>query len=91
MTNFKKGSLPFRYEIFLSQDQCQETTEEIEDIIRVRNGSSMYVILCQISIMQLGLVSRYKPNPNDLARGSKKACIGVLKKNSGLYASLPER
>ena len=69
MQDSKKGFVPYRHGIHLSQDQCPKTPEEIE---RMRDvpyasavGSLMYAMLCtrpDICYM-VGLVSRFQSNP----------------------------
>ena len=69
MQDSKKGFVPYRHGIHLSQDQCPKTPEEIE---RMRDvpyasavGSLMYAMLCtrpDICYM-VCLVSRFQSNP----------------------------
>ena len=69
MQNSKKGLLPFRHGVPLSNDQRPKTLEE-ENIMRQVSyasvvGSLMYAMLCiRPNICYLvGMVSRYQSNP----------------------------
>ena len=69
MQNSKKGLLPFRHGVPLSDDQRPKTLEE-ENIMRQvpyvsAVGSLMYAMLCtRLDICYLvGMVSRYQLNP----------------------------
>ena len=69
MQNSKKGLLPFRHGVPLSDDQRPKTSEEekmmrqIPDISVV--GSLMYAMLCTRTDVcySVGIVSRYQSNP----------------------------
>ena len=69
MQNSKRGLLPFRHELLLSDDQRPKTLEE-ENMMRQipyasAVGSLMYAMLCtRPDICYLiGIVSRYQSNP----------------------------
>ena len=69
MQNSKKGLLPFRHGVPLSNDQRPKTQEE-EDMMRQvpytsAVGSLMYAMLCtRLDIYySIGMVSRYQSNP----------------------------
>ena len=69
MQNSKKGLVPFRHGIPLSNDQRPKTLEE-ENMIRQvpyasAMGSLMYVMLCtKLDICySVGIVNRYQSNP----------------------------
>ena len=69
MQNSKKGLLPFRHGVPLSNDQRPKTLEE-ENIMRQVSyasvvGSLMYAMLCirPNICYSVGMVSRYQSNP----------------------------
>ena len=68
MQDSKKGLLPFRHGILLSQDQCPKTPEEKECMKSIPYasivGSLMYVMLCTRPdiCFVVGMVSRYQSN-----------------------------
>ena len=69
MQNFKKGLLPFRHGVPLSDDQRPKTSKE-EKMMRqipyaLAVGSLTYAMLCtRLDICYLvGMVSRYQSNP----------------------------
>ena len=69
MQNSKKGLLPFKHEVPLSNDQRPKTLEE-ENIMRQVSyasvvGSLMYAMLCirPNICYSVGMVSRYQSNP----------------------------
>ena len=70
MQDSKKGLLPFRHGIPLSQDQCPKTLEEKEHMQSVPYavvvGSLTYVMLCTRSniFLAVGMVSKYQSNPS---------------------------
>ena len=67
--NSKKGNLPFRHGIILSNKQYPKTPQEVEDMKKTPYasavGSLMYAMLCTIPDMcyAVGIVSRYQSNP----------------------------
>jgi len=69
MQNSKKGLLPFRHGVPLSNDQRPKTHEEKNKMRQVPYtsvvGSLMYVMLCtRLDICYfVGMVSRYQSNP----------------------------
>ena len=69
MQNSKKGLLPFRHEVPLSNDQRPKTLEEENMIRQVPYasvvGSLMYAMLCtrQVICYLIGMVSQYQLNP----------------------------
>ncbi|KAA0067959.1 gag/pol protein [Cucumis melo var. makuwa] len=69
MQNSKKGLLPYRYRIHLSNEQCPKTPQEVEDMRKIPYasavGSSMYAMLCTRPdiCFSVGIVSRYQSNP----------------------------
>ena len=69
MQNSKKGLLPFRHGIPLSNDQRPKTLEEEktmrQDPYASAMGSLMYAMLCtRLDICYLvGIVSQYQSNP----------------------------
>ncbi|XP_065638232.1 secreted RxLR effector protein 161-like [Quercus suber] len=69
MQNSKKGLLPFRHRVLLSDDQRPKTQEEVNMMRQVPYasavGSLMYAMLCtRPDICYLvGMVSRYQSNP----------------------------
>ena len=69
MENSKKGFLPFRHGLTLSQAQCPKTQEERDRKIGVPYasavGSLMYAMLCTRPdiCFAIGMVSRYQSNP----------------------------
>ena len=68
MQNSKRGALPFRHGIHLSQEQCPKTPQEVKDMRRIPYasivGSIMYTMLCTRPNIcyALGIVSRYQSN-----------------------------
>ena len=69
MQNSKKGLVPFRHGVLLSNDQRPKTLEE-ENMMRQipyasAVGSLMYAMLCtRLDICySVGMVSRYQSNP----------------------------
>ena len=69
MQNSKKGLLPFRHEVPLSDDQRPKTQEE-ENMMRQvpyasAVGSLMYAMLCTRPDIcySVGMISRYQSNP----------------------------
>ena len=70
MQDSKKGLLPFKHGVPLSQDQCPK---KIEEKYRMKTvpyastvGSLMYAMLCtKLDIcFAIRMVSRYQPNPS---------------------------
>ena len=69
MQNSKKGLLPFKHGVPLSNDQRPKTLEEENMMRRVPYasivGSFMYVMLCTRPDIcySIGMVNRYQSNP----------------------------
>src|ERR1051325_9452532 len=69
MQNSKRGALPFRHGIHLSQTQCPKTPQDVEDMRRIPYasavGSLMYAMLCTRPDIcyAVGIVSRYQSTP----------------------------
>ena len=69
MQNSKKGQLPYRHGVFLSNEQCPKTPQKEEDMRRIPYasavGSLMYAMLCTRPDIcyAVGIVSRYQSNP----------------------------
>ena len=69
MQDSKKGLLPFRHGIYLSQDQCPKILEEKERMQLVPYAfvvdTLMYAMLCTRPdiCFEMGMVSRYQSNP----------------------------
>ena len=69
MQNYKKGLLPFRHGVPLSDDQRPKTSEEEKMMRQIPYasvvGSLMYVMLCTRPDIyySVGMVSRYQSNP----------------------------
>ena len=68
MHNSKRGFLPFRHEIILSNEQCPKTPQEVKEMRRISYasavGSLMYVMLCTRSniFYVVRIASRYQSN-----------------------------
>ena len=82
MQSSKKGLLPFRHGIPLSDDQRPKTLEE-ENMMRQVSyafavGSLMYAMLCTRPDIcySVGMVSRYQSNLN--FRKSTSSCVFTL-------------
>ena len=71
MENSKRGLVPFRHGIHLSNKMCPDTPEEIECMKKIPYasaiGSLMYVMLCtQLDIvLAVCVTSRYQSNPDE--------------------------
>ena len=71
MQNFKKKFVPFRVGKSLSGNQCPKTHAEMERMRGIPYASAieslMYAILLQdqISILFMGMVSRYQSDPDE--------------------------
>ena len=71
MENSKRGTLPFRHEIHLSNKQSAKTPEGKERMSRIPYastvGSLMYAMLCtRLDICYVvGIVSRYQLDPGE--------------------------
>ena len=69
MQNSKKGLLPFRHGVPLSDDRRPKTQEEVDMMRQVpyasAMGSLMYAMLCTRPDIcySVGMVSRYQSNP----------------------------
>ena len=69
MQDSKKGMLPFKNEVSISQDQCPKKTEEKDHMKAIPYasmvGSLMYVMLCTRPdiCFVVGMMSRYQSNP----------------------------
>ena len=86
MQNSKKGLLPFRHGVPLSNDQRPKTQEE-ENMMRhvpyaSAEGSLMYVMLCtRLDICySVGIVSRYQSNPGPKHWQAKKHMLKYLRR-----------
>ena len=95
MQNSKKGLLPFRHGVPLSNNQRSKTLKE-ENILRQvpyasTLGNLMSAILCTRPDIyySVGMVSRYQSNPGLKTLASCKAYSQVSTKNERLYACLP--
>ena len=95
MQNSKKGLLPFRHGVPLSDDQRPKTQEEVDMMRQVPYasavGSLMYAMLCTRPDIyySVGMVSRYQSNPGLKTLASCKAYSQVSTKNERSYACLP--
>ena len=69
MQNLKKGSLPFRYGIHLSEEQSLKMPQVVEEMRHIPYasavGSFKYAMLCTRPdiLFAEGVVSRFQPNP----------------------------
>ena len=86
MQNSKKGFLPFRHGVVLSQEQCPKTPKEIESMKAVPYasavGSLMYAMLCTRPdiCFAVGMVSRYQSNPGQEHWTAVKNILKYLKR-----------
>ena len=82
MQDAKKGFLPFRHGIQLSQEMCPKTASEIAEMRRIPYasavGSLMYAMLCTRPdiCFAVGMVARYQSNPG---QGHWTAVKNILK------------
>ena len=82
MQDAKKGFLPFRHGIHLSQEMCPKTASEIAEMRRIPYasavGSLMYAMLCTRPdiCFAVGMVARYQSNPG---QGHWTAVKNILK------------
>ena len=95
MQNSKKGLLPFRHGVPLSNNQRSKTLKE-ENIMRQvpyasTLGNLMYAMLCTRPDIyySVGMVSRYQSNPGLKTLARCKTYSQVSTKNERLYACLP--
>ncbi|KAK0596640.1 hypothetical protein LWI29_017641 [Acer saccharum] len=69
MQNSKKGNLPSKHKVHLSNEQCPKTPHEVKDMRRVPYasavGSLMYAMLCTRPDIwfTMGVTSTYQSNP----------------------------
>ena len=95
MQNSKKGLLPFKHGVPLSDDQRPKTLEEKKIMRQVpyasTMGSLMYAMLCTRPDIcySIGIVSRYQSNPGPKHWEVFKEYSQVFKENERLYSCLP--